>query len=132
MARGRGEEHSNQWKQNTLVETSARYRYIDDVTTLAGDEKNGEGSRTFVFTNEGHTLGNALKTIIARYPEVDFCGYTIPHPTEQKLHFRIQSRRDRAIDILKRGLEDLEGLCDHTIVTFEKEMAEFNAMKVEN
>ncbi|KAH8362049.1 hypothetical protein KR200_005573, partial [Drosophila serrata] len=99
---------------------------------MAGDEKNGEGSRTFVFFNEGHTLGNALKTIIARYPEVDFCGYTIPHPTEQKLHFRIQARRERAVDILKRGLEDLEALCDHTMVTFENEMKEFNTMKEEN
>ncbi|EDW27259.1 GL21124 [Drosophila persimilis] len=98
------------------------------LAELAGDEKNGEGSRTFVFLNEGHTLGNALKTIIARYPEVDFCGYTIPHPTEQKLHFRIQSRRDRAVDLLKRGLEDLEALCDHTIDTFGKEMDNFNAM----
>ncbi|XP_023172011.1 probable DNA-directed RNA polymerases I and III subunit RPAC2 [Drosophila hydei] len=101
------------------------------LAELAGDEKNGDGSRTFVFINEGHTLGNALKTIIARYPEVDFCGYTIPHPTEQKLHFRIQSHRERAIDLLKRGLEDLEALCDHTIETFEKEINTFNATTVE-
>ncbi|EDV98734.1 probable DNA-directed RNA polymerases I and III subunit RPAC2 [Drosophila grimshawi] len=100
------------------------------LTELAGDEKNGDGSRTFVFNNEGHTLGNALKTIIARYPEVDFCGYTIPHPTEQKLHFRIQSHRERAIDLLKRGLEDLEALCDHTMNTFETEMNSFNATAV--
>ncbi|KAH8298001.1 hypothetical protein KR018_004242, partial [Drosophila ironensis] len=99
---------------------------------MAGDEKNGDGSRTFMFLNEGHTLGNALKSIISRYPEVEFCGYTIPHPTEQKLHFRIQSKRDRAIDILKRGLEDLEALCDHTIVTFEQEMNNFNDLTVEN
>lgn len=98
---------------------------------MAGDEKNGEGSRTFVFMNESHTLGNALKTIIARYPEVDFCGYTIPHPTEQKLHFRIQSHRERAIDLLKRGLEDLEALCDHTMETFEKEINSFNDKDVE-
>ncbi|SPP85519.1 probable DNA-directed RNA polymerases I and III subunit RPAC2 [Drosophila guanche] len=100
---------------------------MEALAELAGDEKNGEGSRTFVFLNEGHTLGNALKTIIARYPEVDFCGYTIPHPTEQKLHFRIQSRRDRAVDLLKRGLEDLEALCDHTMEVFGNEMNNFNA-----
>ncbi|XP_030377279.1 probable DNA-directed RNA polymerases I and III subunit RPAC2 [Scaptodrosophila lebanonensis] len=102
------------------------------LAEVAGDESNGEGSRTFVFENETHTLGNALKTIVARYPEVDFCGYTIPHPTENKLHFRIQSNRERAIDLLKRGLEDLEALCDHTIVTFEKEMNTFNAANAES
>ncbi|XP_014089017.1 DNA-directed RNA polymerases I and III subunit RPAC2 [Bactrocera oleae] len=92
------------------------------LAEVAGDENSGEGSRTFVFQNEGHTLGNALKTIISRYPDVDFCGYTIPHPTESKMHFRIQSNQNRAIDILKRGLDDLESLCDHTISTFESEV----------
>ncbi|XP_039951048.1 probable DNA-directed RNA polymerases I and III subunit RPAC2 [Bactrocera neohumeralis] len=92
------------------------------LAEVAGDENSGEGSRTFVFQNEGHTLGNALKTIISRYPDVEFCGYTIPHPTESKMHFRIQSNQNRAIDILKRGLDDLESLCDHTISTFESEV----------
>lgn len=92
---------------------------------VAGDENNGDGSRTFVFQDESHTLGNALKTIVSRYPDVDFCGYTIPHPTENKMHFRIQSKQSRAIDILKRGLEDLEKVCDHTINTFESEVATF-------
>ncbi|XP_055859112.1 probable DNA-directed RNA polymerases I and III subunit RPAC2 [Episyrphus balteatus] len=100
------------------------------LAELAGDENSGEGARTFVFEDEGHTLGNALKTIISRYPDVDFCGYTIPHPTENKLHFRIQSRKNRAIDVLKRGLEDLDSLCDYTIETFEKEIKAFNENKV--
>uniref|UniRef100_A0A1B0G937 DNA-directed RNA polymerases I and III subunit RPAC2 n=1 Tax=Glossina morsitans morsitans TaxID=37546 RepID=A0A1B0G937_GLOMM len=95
------------------------------LAEVAGDESN-EGSRTFVFQDEGHTLGNSLKTIVTRYPDVDFCGYTIPHPAENKLHFRIQSSQSRAIDILKRGLEDLEKLCDHTITTFEAEVKAFN------
>lgn len=98
------------------------------LAELAGDENTGECSRTFIFENEGHTLGNALKSIISRYPEVDFCGYTIPHPAENKMHFRIQANKQmRAIDILKRGLEDLESLCDHTIETFEKEVANFTS-----
>ncbi|KAI8118680.1 putative DNA-directed RNA polymerases I and III subunit RPAC2 [Lucilia cuprina] len=74
------------------------------LAEVAGDENNGEGSRTFVFLDEGHTLGNALKTIVSRYPDVDF---------------------SRAIDILKRGLEDLEKICDHTIETFESEVKVF-------
>lgn len=56
--------------------------------------------------------------------DVSFCGYTIPHPQENKMHFRIQtaSSEIRAIDILKRGLGDLESVCDHTITTFESEL----------
>jgi DNA-directed RNA polymerase I and III subunit RPAC2 len=36
------------------------------IAELAGDENSGENSRTFVFENEGHTLGNILKSIIAK------------------------------------------------------------------
>ncbi|XP_055379754.1 probable DNA-directed RNA polymerases I and III subunit RPAC2 [Condylostylus longicornis] len=99
------------------------------LAELAGDENNGESSRTFVFENENHTLGNSLKFIISRYPDVKFCGYTIPHPAENKMHFRIQAtnKNTRAIDILKRGLEDLEKVCDHTIEVFEKEMNQFSS-----
>ncbi|XP_067012455.2 DNA-directed RNA polymerases I and III subunit RPAC2 isoform X2 [Anabrus simplex] len=89
---------------------------------LAGDEKSDGKSRTFVFQDEGHTLGNALRCIIVRYPEVVFCGYTIPHPADSRLHFRIQTIGPPAVDILRRGLADLEKLCDHTLKVFQNEM----------
>ncbi|XP_035910800.1 probable DNA-directed RNA polymerases I and III subunit RPAC2 [Anopheles maculipalpis] len=94
------------------------------LAELSGDENSGESSRTFVFEDEGHTLGNVLKSIICKYPDVNFCGYTVPHPAENKMHFRIQAAKSvRAIDILRRGLEDLERVCDHTIETFEAAIA---------
>ncbi|CAG9791815.1 unnamed protein product [Diatraea saccharalis] len=57
--------------------------------------------------------------------DVDFCGYTVPHPAESKMHFRIQSREIPALEILKRGLKDLQRVCDHTIDLFEKEVKDF-------
>lgn len=61
-------------------------------------------------------------------PDVQFCGYTISHPTDNKIHFRIQANKNiKAIDVMRRGLEDLEKLCDYTIETFEKEMGNFNS-----
>uniref|UniRef100_A0A2M3ZJV0 DNA-directed RNA polymerases I and III subunit RPAC2 n=1 Tax=Anopheles braziliensis TaxID=58242 RepID=A0A2M3ZJV0_9DIPT len=93
------------------------------IAELAGDEQS-ESSRTFVFEDEGHTLGNVLKTIICKYPDVNFCGYTVPHPAENKMHFRIQATKSvRAIDVLLRGLQDLERLCDHMMETFEEAVA---------
>ncbi|XP_015605728.1 probable DNA-directed RNA polymerases I and III subunit RPAC2 [Cephus cinctus] len=89
------------------------------LAELAGDEDTGDRCRTFVFQDEGHTLGNALRSIVSRYPEVLFCGYTVPHPAETKMHFRIQVSNGRAIDVLRKGLEDLEKVCDHTSKTFE-------------
>ncbi|CRK87005.1 CLUMA_CG000830, isoform A [Clunio marinus] len=95
------------------------------IAELAGDNAT-ESSRTFVIEDEGHTIGNVLKHIIGNYPDVNFCGYTIPHPQENKMHFRIQARSNvRAVDVLKRGLQDLEECCDHTITTFEDAMTAF-------
>lgn len=58
--------------------------------------------------------------------DVDFCGYTVPHPAESKMHFRIQTRETPALEILKRGLKDLEKVCDHTIDLFQKEVKDFS------
>lgn len=100
------------------------------LAELAGDEGSGDKSRTFVFQDEGHTLGNALRCIIVRYPEVVFCGYTVPHPAEAKMHFRIQTNGPRAVDILRRGLEDLTKVCDHTSTVFQEKMTAFQANHV--
>ncbi|KAI4502453.1 hypothetical protein M0802_002365 [Mischocyttarus mexicanus] len=93
---------------------------VGRLVMLSGDEEHGEKSRTFVFVGEGHTLGNALQYIIAQYPEVEFCGYTVPHPAENKINFRIQTKTGGAADMLKRGLQDLEKACDHTLETFNE------------
>jgi DNA-directed RNA polymerase I and III subunit RPAC2 len=47
------------------------------------------------------------------------CGYTIPHPSEAAMHFRIQTTGSAAVDVLKQGIEDLEKLCDHTLTVFQ-------------
>ncbi|XP_013161782.1 PREDICTED: DNA-directed RNA polymerases I and III subunit RPAC2 [Papilio xuthus] len=96
------------------------------ISELPGDEESGLTCRTYVFQDESHTLGNALKCIINRYDDVDFCGYTVPHPAESKMHFRIQTKETPALEVLKRGLKDLQKVCDHTIDLFEKEVKEFN------
>ncbi|ENN81004.1 probable DNA-directed RNA polymerases I and III subunit RPAC2 [Dendroctonus ponderosae] len=83
-------------------------------------------SKTFVFQNEGHTLGNALKGIISSYPNVQFCGYTVPHPAENQMHLRIQMFKGQAIDALKKGLADLIQVCDITLDKFDEAVVSFN------
>lgn len=41
------------------------------------------------------------------------------------MHFRIQAKQGKAVDILRRGLEDLSKVCDHTTETFEKAVKDF-------
>lgn len=92
-----------------------------DVFTTTSDY-----SKTYVFHEEDHTLGNALRYVLMRKyvrnwaltyillhpshlcslsngsiiacncsPDVDFCGYTIPHPSEPKMHIRLQTRQGK-------------------------------------
>lgn len=69
---------------------------------------------------------NSSITLTLCSPDVNFCGYTIPHPQENKMHFRIQAHRSvKAVDVLRRGLKDLEQVCDHTAETFEEAMTQF-------
>jgi DNA-directed RNA polymerases I and III subunit RPAC2 len=76
---------------------------------LPGSE---DTAASFEFINEGHTLGNALRWVVmkkyvsssrctltavtnhscsSRSPDVELCAYTIPHPSEAKMHVRIQT-----------------------------------------
>lgn len=59
-------------------------------------------------------------------------GYTVPHPAENKMHFRIQAREGRAVDLLRQGLEDLEKVCDHVIETFNTKVKNFRSRSDES
>eukprot|EP00088_Acartia_fossae_P040051 TRINITY_DN41694_c0_g1_i1.p1 TRINITY_DN41694_c0_g1~~TRINITY_DN41694_c0_g1_i1.p1 ORF type:complete len:114 (+),score=16.45 TRINITY_DN41694_c0_g1_i1:38-379(+) len=61
------------------------------LSVLAGDKSCGEECRTFIFRKENHTLGNCLRTMLLKNPQVMFAGYTIPHPSEEVMHLRIQT-----------------------------------------
>lgn len=51
----------------------------------------GPHAASFVIEQEDHTLGNSLRYFINKNPDVEFCGYTIPHPSETKMNIRIQT-----------------------------------------
>lgn len=71
---------------------------------------------TFALFGEDHTLGNALRWQLMRYTDkVDFCGYSMPHPSEAKVHLRIQvseraPKEVTAVALLKAALLDLKAL----------------------
>lgn len=97
------------------------------MTTLAegGEPKlyttavHSETSKTFVFVDEDHTLGNALRYTMMRDPSTTFCGYTVPHPSENKLHIRVQTKAKSAEDTLLKGATDLSSMCDTILSRFD-------------
>ena len=47
---------------------------------------------TYVFNNQDHTLGNLLRVVLNGNADVEFAGYSIPHPSQAKMNLRIQTR----------------------------------------
>lgn len=81
---------------------------------------------SFEFKKEDHTLGNALRYIIMKNPDVEFCGYSIPHPSEELMNIRIQTYEGTtAVEALEKGFNDLMDLCDVVSEKFQEERLNF-------
>jgi DNA-directed RNA polymerases I and III subunit RPAC2 len=97
-------------------------------------------------------VNHLLWSLSLRSPDVEFCGYTIPHPSEAKMHLRIQTwgacwalthlsaaeglHADQlppddtgtsAFDALRKGCDDLIDFCEATTVTFNQALEDFTA-----
>ena len=116
----------------------------------SGDEKkikiissSKDSCKTYVFTNEDHTLGNSLRYALMRKyvsrsrtrrrthttrthtllssPKVDFCGYTVPHPMEPKMNLRLQTKDGfDATEVMKESLDVLVDIFDVVDKKFQK------------
>lgn len=94
----------------------------EKIKLLPGSSEDGTAS-SFQIIDEDHTLGNALRYIIMKNPEVEFCGYSIPHPSENKLNIRIQTYGNiTALEALHQGMDNLSELCTHIEETFTEKV----------
>uniref|UniRef100_A0A9I9DLT8 DNA-directed RNA polymerase RBP11-like dimerisation domain-containing protein n=1 Tax=Cucumis melo TaxID=3656 RepID=A0A9I9DLT8_CUCME len=50
-----------------------------------------ETKSTFSMADEDHTLANALRYTLNQDPRVTFCGYSIPHPSDNRVNIRVQT-----------------------------------------
>ncbi len=82
---------------------------------------------TIKFYNETHTMGNTLRYILARTPDTDFVGYSIPHPSEPYLNMRLQTRGVPVDQLVTRSLNTINGICDALDETFDAELDRFNS-----
>lgn len=112
---------------NDVVPQAEDEAFIDDdkITVLPGMTSDGSAA-SFKIKDEDHTLGNTLKYMIMKNPEVEFCGYSIPHPNDNFMNLRIQTYGDiTAIQALQKGLSDLVDVCDHVEETFREEYNQY-------
>ncbi|ORX52918.1 putative DNA-directed RNA polymerase subunit [Piromyces finnis] len=82
-----------------------------------------ESCSTFSISEEDHTLANALRYMIMKNPKVEYCGYSIPHPTEAKVNIRVQTTEGTtAVEAMNKGLDDLIELCEHILVEYNEKL----------
>lgn len=94
----------------------------DKIRLLPGLSEDGTAA-SFQVVDEDHTLGNALRYMVMKNPEVEFCGYSIPHPSENKLNIRIQTYGNiTAMEALHQGLDNLSDLCTLVEETFSEKV----------
>lgn len=76
-------------------------------------EPNNEAERTFIFRDEDHTLGNAIRHVLMKDSRTDFCGYSVPHPSEPVVNVRLQTKDGTpAARVMDDGLGNLAQICD--------------------
>ncbi|KAI8827809.1 DNA-directed RNA polymerase [Chytriomyces cf. hyalinus JEL632] len=79
---------------------------------------------TFVLKDEDHTLGNTLRYLLMKNPNVSFCGYSLPHPSEYKVNLRIQTDgKITAVQALHKALDNLTQMCEHISSIFSEKIA---------
>lgn len=76
-------------------------------------------AQLFSIAEEDHTLGNALRHMLAKNRDVEFVGYSIPHPSEAKLNFRVQTYGKPAGECVKDGLVNLIDVLEHIKSTYQ-------------
>ncbi|GAX10850.1 DNA-directed RNA polymerases I and III subunit RPAC2 [Fistulifera solaris] len=78
-------------------------------------------SRTFCIGDEDHTLGNALRHILIRQRDVNFAGYSVPHPSEPFVHIRVQTSSDEtAAAALHQSCQTLSQQCQLVLEQLER------------
>ena len=69
-----------------------------------------------------------LSLLLHGSPQVQFAGYSVPHPLERKLHVRVQSTNQcTAVDALARATDDLTVTADAIGEEFDRAMQRFGA-----
>lgn len=93
---------------------------------IQGDQRHA----TYSFYDEDHTLGNLLRNQVVKNKSVEFCAYSVPHPSEPICNIRIQvaesaSEAADANQALRHGLKRVSKICDVLSEKFEDRLAEF-------
>ena len=84
--------------------------------------------KTFTLKDEDHTIGNAVRYMLNKNPQVSLAGYSVPHPMETSVNVRVQTTGEvTATAAMRDALLDIISVCDHVHDTFGDAVDEFKA-----
>ena len=76
-----------------------------------------------------HVLRLHPRYILVRNPDVEFCGYSVPHPSDLKFNLRVQTKGADAVETVKSGLENLAQLSEALQAKFEQANGDWDAIE---
>eukprot|EP00775_Hariotina_reticulata_P011633 gene11634-biopygen13502 len=81
---------------------------------------------TFSVVEEDHTLANTLRFFLNKNPQVTFCGYSIPHPSEDAVNIRVQTTGElTAAQALVEACEECTKVCKHIGAVFDNAVDQY-------
>lgn len=90
------------------------------------DKEEGEYNCTYSFEGEDHTLGNSLRCILMKDQKTLFCGYSVPHPSEDIMNVRLQTKDENTDKVMNRAMERLIGISDILNKKFQNALNKFD------
>lgn len=98
-----------------------------DPTRIEVESGSDVSSATFTLHNEDHTMGNTLRYMLNKMPQVSFVGYSVPHPAEPRMNLRLQTVGPPATEVLREALGNVYEVGQHVLSTFDAALEEHRA-----
>ena len=98
-----------------------RNEFVSSRPQLQIQRQEGDNtSATYSFLNEDHTLGNLLRNVIIKNNQVEFCAYSVPHPSEPVMNIRLQVHESAGDTkkVLRHGLKRISKMSDVLLEKF--------------
>ncbi|MHA2407088.1 MAG: RpoL/Rpb11 RNA polymerase subunit family protein [Candidatus Ranarchaeia archaeon] len=77
------------------------------------------------FVDEGHTLGNLLRSMLSEHPSVVSAAYRVIHPLKNLMEISFQTQKERPLKVLKTIIQKVEDLTTSTKKDFLKVVSKF-------
>ena len=107
-------------KEKIEVADEARLKIISD-------KEEGDFNCTYSFQNEDHTLGNILRYMLMKDTNTLFCGYSIPHPSEDLMNIRLQTRNENTNKVMEKAMDRVNEIGDILTNKFKKALKDFDS-----